>query len=368
MNRLVIELLNLERGKAYGFQEYICNLLNYFYYHRNDINYGRIIIWCKDTEKNFFNQYEDRFEVKGYKYSSYLGRHWLQTTLPFKNKLNKNDLIFSPGNITGVVKRCRIVLTIHDLLFKRKDWLPNKLIRLQREFLVPISIKNADLIVAISKFTKEDIENYYPNAKGKIEVIYNSFNFSKYDGGTATDNVGGYFLSISMNADYKNQKSVLKAFRIYRESGGDKQLVIVGRMNPDSEASREYSRLPQIVKEHIEWKSNISNKELGSIYKGASCFISASKFEGLGMPVVEAMSFDLPVLLSDIPPHREVSMNKAIYFNPSDVEEIAQKMLAMDFVRRGYKDDVREMFSEEKTSAAYIRVFNSLASSNPGID
>lgn len=356
--KLVIELLALHYDKGYGFQQYILNLLDYFYDHRDYILYDDVIIVCKSTEINLLSKYHDRFVIKDFRICNYFHRLIIQTFLPYKLNLINIDLLISPANTSGLIKRCSEVLVIHDLLFKRKEWLPNRLMRWQRRLMMPISIRKADKIVAISEFTKTDIEFFYPKANGKIEVIYNSFNFSKYEDEESTDIQGEYFLAISTNADYKNQKTILKAFYEYCARGGDKFLVLVGKRNDNSEAGQVYGNLPQNIKEKIIWKSNISNGELGTIYRCASCFISASKFEGLGMPVVEAMSLGLPVLLSDIPPHREVSLNKGEYFEPTDDNSLADKMLNMGFERRGYDVDILKVFSENNTSAKYIELIN----------
>lgn len=358
MRRLVIELLSLENGKAYGFHEYIFNLLNYFYQHREKILYDKIIIWCKDASKSSFVKFEDKFEILDFSYESYLKRHWLQSYLPIKYQLNKQDLLFSPGNISGIIKRSSEILTIHDLLFKRKEWLPSKVMRWQRNLLVPISIRKADRIVAISDFTKEDIEHYYPRSKGKIEVIHNSFNFCKFDGNEKADIPHMYFLAISTNADYKNQITIIKAFKRYCENNGDKFLVFVGKLSATSAAANFLYSLPHAIQDRILWKSHISNSELGALYRDSSCFISASKFEGLGMPVVEAMSFGKPVLLSDIPPHREVSLGKAEFFGAMDSEKLSEKMLSMDFSKREYSREIRSLFSETNTSEMYINLIN----------
>ena len=232
--------------------------------------------------------------------------------------------------------------------------------------MIPISIRKADKIVAISQFTKDDIEHFYPKSTGKVQVIYNSFNFGKFDGGEAAHVGADYFIAISTNADYKNQKTILEAFYSYCEKGGEKRLVIIGRLNNETEAGKIYERLSKVVKDRIIWKSNIPNSELGALYRGASCFISASKFEGLGMPVVEAMSFGLPVLLSDIPPHREVSINKGEYFEPTDVDKLADKMLKMSFEKREYVTDIKAMFSEENTSAKYVELINQMYQETSG--
>lgn len=359
MRRLIIELLILEKGKAYGFQEYTFNLLNYFYRHRENILYDKIFIWCKDSSVCLFEKYEDKFEVEGFSYSSYIKRHWLQSYLPVKKHLTKEDLLFSPGNIAGIIKCSKELLTIHDLLFLHKEWLPNRFMRWQRKLLIPISVKKADRIVAISQFTKKEIEENYPKAKGKIEVIYNSFNFDKFNGHNNADRIKDYYLAISNNADYKNLKTILLAFYDYCKSGGELNLVFIGNIQEGSEASFVYNNLPKGVKDRILCKSHISDAELGAYYRGASCFISASKFEGLGMPVVEAMSFGLPVLLSDIPPHREVSMNKGVYFDPNNEKDLSSKMINTHPCKFSYDIAIHDMFSEANTSEKYIALINS---------
>ena len=359
-DRLVIELLVIRKGVSSGYQEYVFNLLNYFYSHRDEIKYERIVIWCNAKEIGAFDAYKDKFEVKGFSVGSYLKRFWLQTILPIKENLTKNDLLFYPGNTSGLIKRSHEILTIHDLLFKRKEWLPIKAMRWQRSIMIPISIKKADRIIAISNFTKDDILHYYSGGKGKIEVVYNSMNFAKFDHERVANTNGNYFLAICSNAYHKNLKTLLKAFGAYCNNGGTMNLFFVGRIGNSGPAYEAYKILPENVKERIITKSGIPNSELGALYENASCYVSASLFEGLGMPVVEAMYYNLPVLLSDIVPHREVSMNLGTYFSPLDSGELAHKMLTIETQKKSYKDKIVKAFSENETSAKYIKHFNSL--------
>ena len=355
--RLVIELLGLHKDKAYGFQQYILNLLDYLYQHRDDIHYDLIILVCKDSERELLARYEEKFDVMTYHVSRFSQRLWLQTCLPFKLRLTNDDLLLSPGNTSGLVKRCPEILVIHDLLFKRRE-LCNFFVRCYRRLYVPISIKKADKIVAISNFTKADVEHYYPIAKGKTEVIYNPIQSWKFDVNETSVINRNYFLAISTSSDYKNQKTIFRSYKAYCEKGGEKHLVIIGIINPKSDAYKEYMGLPSVVRERIIWKGNLSNAELVHLYRHASCYISASKFEGFGMPVAEAMSFGLPVLLSDIPPHREVSQNKGEFFSPTDVNSLASKMLNMTFDRRDDAKDIQTAYADDKTSAIYVDLIN----------
>ena len=358
--RLFIELLLVKKGVSSGYQEYIFNLLNYFRNHRSKILFEQIIVWCKESEKEAFNAYKDVFLIKGFEYSSYFKRLYLQTVLPITEGLTKDDLLFYSGNTTGLIKRSKILLAVHDLLYKRKMWLPNRAMRIHREFYIPVSLRKADIVVAISNFTRDDILHYYPFAKEKVEVVYNSMDFNKFNHQDKPNENGQYFLSICSNAFHKNLQTVFKAFDKYCQNGGENVFVFVGRINNSGVAFETYNSLPEETRNRIKIVSNVSNSELGQLYENAVAYVSASLFEGLGMPIVEAMSYNIPVILSDIPPHREVSLNKGFYFDAEDVNGLAAFMDYLPSEKCDYANEIRTLFSEENTSARYVNIINSL--------
>ena len=94
-------------------------------------------------------------------------------------------------------------------------------------------------------------------------------------------------------------------------------------------------------------------------------YVSASLYEGLGMPVVEALYFGLPTLLSDTIIHREVSLNKAQYFKPMDFEGLGMMMVSNITTIRSkdylLQEELKRMYDEEQTSLKYIEEVNCLA-------
>ena len=111
--------------------------------------------------------------------------------------------------------------------------------------------------------------------------------------------------------------------------------------------------------------------QLASLYKKASAYVSASLYEGLGMPVVEAMYFGLPVILSDTLIHREVSFNEGVYCKCDDVADFCNG-LEISVCNRSSVPDVKERirsrYSEENTAFRYIREFNSLYERDESLD
>lgn len=287
----------------------------------------------------------------------------LQTWMPFHLSLNKRDLVLYTANYSSLIKKATNVLVIHDLLFKRKSLFPYKLMRWQRRFYLPLSMMNADRIVAISRFTKTDIKYYYEKLCGnKIVVIYNYFNFKKYSSVTGNVEKEKCFISVCSNAVHKNTITVLKAFNHYCLVEGTYNLILVGALKKGSVASRYYEQLPDVIKKRIVIYDKISNALLAELYQKSMAYISASLFEGLGMPIVEAMYFNLPVILSDYPVFHEVSFDKGIYFNPLDEADLMEKMLYIqkNSICVQYEEQLMNSYSEQNTSQRYIDLFNEL--------
>ena len=361
--KLVIDLLAFEFGKSYGYQEYIYNLLEYFFDNRDRIKYEDVILVFEKRQYPYFKKYESRFLLRAFSYSSVYKRLLIQTLLPYMLNLNAEDLLFSTGNYSSLLKRSKHLLVVHDLLFFRKKLFPYTLMRIQRHLYMGRSIKLADKIIAISDFTKKDIMKHYYCSASKIEVVYNFFNFKKF-GDKKLQEKHNAFLAVCSSAFHKNTSVILKAFLKYREKGGKYLLFLVGGLKNNKELYGVYQSLPEAVKKNIKIYSHISNSELGKLYEVSNAYISASLFEGLGMPVVEAMYYDLPVILSDLPVLREVSLNRGIYFNPESYDDLSSIMYDFSTHRLSIPkmeiNEVLDKYSEKKTSGKYVEIINGM--------
>lgn len=360
MSNLVINVLAYE-AKSHGFDEYLFNLLTYFYERRELLNFSKIVIVCLESQKTRFVRYDDKFEIKTFDSHSRISTGFIQTFLPLLMGVRRDDVIFYPGNFTSLIKRSKQVLTIHDLLYKRKEWFPYKMLRLQRRIYLPLSIRLSDRIIAISNFTKKDILQKFPYSQGKIDAIYNDFNFNKYP--VINVHRENYFISVCSSAYHKNTITVLKAFNQYVQQGGLFDLIFVGSIKENSVLGIYYNSLSKSVRDRVHVYTNISNEKLSELYYKAKVYISASLFEGLGMPIVEAMYFKLHLILTDDDVFREVSFNKARYINPLDETEISRAMLELQKISKqgmvSYNDELKA-FSSANTSQRYIDLFNSL--------
>lgn len=361
--KLVIDALVYVNKKSYGYQEYLFNLLDFFHSNRNDLFFDQIIIVCDETQVSDFEKYKNKFIIQGYHTPNLIIRFFIQILFPFFLKVKKNDIVLWTANYSSLIKLSKNVLVIHDLLYLRKHLLPNRSMRIQRGFYIPRSIKLADKIVAISDFTKSDIlTNFGFSKQDTIQRIYNYFNFEKY---ASSNNeiinppLYEYFLCVSSTAYHKNVITIIKAFENYCKYESNRLLYIVGGLG-NNQAGNYFTSLSEDIKQRIVFLKNLSNAELGVYFQNSTAYISASYFEGLGMPIVEAMYFNTALIISDLEVHREITENNAIYFNPNCFEELSDRMIKFAKKSENTKSFVLDKFSNDNTSNQYIKLLNSI--------
>jgi len=361
---LVIDALGYKKNKAFGYQEYLFNLLNYFYENREQLLFDKIIIVCISSQVVDFDKYKGRFDVYGLKVSNIVTRLFAQQIFPYKLKLSRQDTILFTGNYSALFKSCAHVLVIHDLLYIRKKYFPYFFMRIQRKIYIPRSVSIANAVIAISDFTKNDIIN---NIKGsfpqKIHKVYNYFDFDKFSKVDVNQERivrEKYFLSVSSSSFHKNTITILKAYLNYSKQSASTHLCLVGSLNNNEDVYSFYNRLDEKIKNRIHIFKNISNVELRNLYENCEAYISSTLFEGLGMPIVEAMYFNVPVILSDIDICREISDNNAIFFNPDSADELSHIMIKFKKEKVKSREFVLDKFSEKNTSERYLEIINEI--------
>lgn len=370
--RLIIELIGFAHGKSYGYEEYIFNLLRDFKRNRSQIKASEIIIVCHEDQKEYFSPILcDGTSVFTVKYSNIIERQWQSEVIPKKLELTEKDLIFYPGDFMPLRRNMtKTLMVVHDLLFMYNQLCENtlyfKLFRLKQYLYELQGIRKANKVIAISNFTRNDILKKISHvSSSKIETIYNYFCFDKYDYNEERkigDLAYPYILSVCAGNKHKNHRVLLESFSMLASQDDNIHFVLVGSIHAD--ALSYYENLPINVKNRFHLMKHISNADLAYLYTNAKLYVSASLFEGLGMPVVEALYFGLPVILSDIEVHREISFNKAIYFKSDSAVDLYQKEKEVIEGKSEYpiidKKMIIERYSASNTSMKYIDVINKL--------
>ncbi|OGH05973.1 MAG: hypothetical protein A2W22_03535 [Candidatus Levybacteria bacterium RBG_16_35_11] len=295
---------------------------------------------------------------------------WTLTDLSKKLSSDKKvlDVFFSPTHYLPLRVPMPCVISILDVsylyfpeLFKKKDLYKLKL-------WGRYSIKRADKVLTISKSSKNDIINEYKLKPEKVAVTYPGIReilktSMKEDLVEKFGIKGDYILFVGTLQPRKNIKRLIEAFSRLKT---DLELVIVGKKGWMYEeilnAPKEYG-----ISDKVRFLDSVTNEDLPSLYKNALCFILPSLYEGFGLPILEAMQYGCPVITSSISSLPEAAGEAALYVNPEDVDDIAQKLEKMindsnlreDLIKKGY-EQVKK-FSWEKTAKETLNVLEEVA-------
>lgn len=220
------------------------------------------------------------------------------------------------------------VITLHDLIIYHfmtgeASTLPLPLYRVKhiayKSLLTRVS-KTAKKIIVPLDATKKDVVKLFPNTKDNIVVTKEGFDKDLNKNGTVPDEIKllsneKYFLYVGNAYPHKNVKKLINAFKKWNTK--EVKLILVGKDD------YFYSKLREnVINENIVFLNNVSDAELAMFYKSSLALVNPSLMEGFGLPVLEAMSLNSPVLVSDIPAFREVCGDAAIYFDPKNEDEI----------------------------------------------
>jgi len=240
--------------------------------------------------------------------------------VPLLKKSKNLDLIIFQ-NFPPFFGRFKKINYIHDIIFEDR---PDFFSFLEKIYFSPMKYlsNKADLIITISKNEKERIlrKNYSTN----VEYVYHGVDRSLHDfSDLEIESINlpdKYILAVGRLNIRKNLSTLIKSFALIDDQ--DIKLVIVG----EKSWKNENILIEDSVKSRIVFFENVSNKELGLIYSKAHIFCFLSIDEGFGLPIIEAMSFGIPTILSDCSVMPEVAENAGIKVDPMNTEDIRKSI------------------------------------------
>ena len=274
-------------------------------------------------------------------------------------------------------KKTKIITIIHDISFNFFPHLIKFTDLIFLKLLIPVSLKKADKIIAVSQFTKDEIIKYYRIKPEKIEWIHNAigdeFLGREYSPKELKETRKKYnlpekfILYLGTMQPRKNLPFLIEAYaRIKKRLGGVK-LVLVGSKNSNNFDQGIYKMIDKLsVNKDVIFPGFIEEDDKVKIYKLADIFVFPSLYEGFGIPVLEAMSQGVPVIVADIPCIREVAREAAVYFNPRILANLEEKLYTVfiqkdvreKFIQLGFKRI--QFFSWRKTAEKMLIIYNNI--------
>jgi len=328
-----------------------------------------------------------------------------QFCLPKILKREKLDFIHFPHWNIPLFYKEKFVVTIHDLILyhypsrKASTLSPITyfLKNLTYKFVLHHSVKKAKYIFTPSEFTKQDIINTLHIPADKITVTYlaptdlgikftplnpakpefrdernyltgvNPVSSIKYTNGNVLSKhniTKPYLLYVGVAYPHKNLGRLVNAWKMFEEKNKNFQLVLVGKKN------YFYDRLinSDVFKQckNIVFTDFVSDKELSELYQNATAYIFPSLYEGFGLPPLEAMQYNIPVISSNTSCLPEILDESVLYFNPQNEQDIYSKIsmiLTQPEIRQKLINNIPNIlanYSQNNTSKITLSVYQKM--------
>lgn len=202
-------------------------------------------------------------------------------------------------------------------------------------------------IITVSEFSKNRIMDILHAKSNKIAVIYDglsecfcNFKYDKSEEGKAIKKYNlpeKYLLCLSTLEPRKNLRLLIDVYvKLIEEKKTDLDLLLAGRKGWLIDDL--LNNLPKNVTEKIHFTGFVDDEHLPYIYKNAEYFIFPSMYEGFGVPPIEAMSMETPVISSNATSLPEVLKDAAVYFENNDKESLYNTILSTQEIKENEKD------------------------------
>jgi glycosyltransferase involved in cell wall biosynthesis len=264
---------------------------------------------------------------------------WNLWTLPRYLRKNPVD-VYHTQYITPffVPRKIKIVTTIHDISF---NFFP-KYIKWTDLFflktLIPISLWRADKVIAVSEFTRGELMKYYKVDRAKADCVHNAVSEDYFEKEITSQNLQAvrkkydlpekFILYVGTLQPRKNLTALIEAYAKIKNEIPRLKLVLGGKRS----ARNFDKRIDKAIKKYsldsdVIFPGFIAEADKKAVFAAAEMFCFPSLYEGFGIPVLEAMAAGIPAIASNIPAHREVAGEAALFFSPENAGELSGKII-----------------------------------------
>jgi len=286
---------------------------------------------------------------------------WTQGRLSWEMLVKRPDVLFVPAHALPLIHPKRSVVTIHDIGYKEDkalyskekigyktrflDWLIllltfGKYRATSLDYLdwsTGFALKCAKKIITISNFSKAEILKYYKKTDPKkIKVVYNGYNKKLFHSNDNPKKLSSVLDAYGIERPYifyvgrlekkKNIAALIEAYALARQNHGLKQkLYLIG------DASFGYDEIKYLINEFsLEGEAVatgwVEETHLPYIFRGAEAFVFPTKYEGFGIPLLQAMASGTPIVASKVAAIPEIAGSATLLFDPENVYDMSEKI------------------------------------------
>lgn len=258
-------------------------------------------------------------------------RHFFLVPLVLRRK-GFDAVVEMTQSVPFLFKKYRLAAVVTDLTpLKYPRWFPHPLLTyLRHATLLRLAFARCDRIAAISESTKNDVERCYGISGKKISVIplgYDKTAYRDIDVSATYGIKGPFILSVGTFQPRKNYPLLIRAFDEMLRSGGCEEisLVIIGQLGWKYTETFDACE-NAVFKDRIFLLHEIGDEELSNFYDKCMFFVYPSLYEGFGLPIVEAMAFGKPVIISNTSSMAEFPVDEVFKVEPTSRIELMNRM------------------------------------------
>jgi glycosyltransferase involved in cell wall biosynthesis len=281
------------------------------------------------------------------------------------------DLLHCPHYNVPYFHKGRMVVTIHDLThLAHRDFVPNRLAYYYARVMLKAAAHHARQVITVSQFSKKCICGSLDVPSEKVHAIPYGVPKRILQSGPIDMAALGklkvtapYVLFVGLLKPHKNVQALLRAFaRLPEQLRTSHQLVVAGKLDSCYPALRQLSRELSLGR-RVVFTGHVTDEELRALYAGAKVFALPSLNEGYGLPVLEAMAYGVPVVVSNISSLPEVAGDAGILVDPRDDQAISTalaRVLSDEPLRRDLGERGRQRahsFSAREFALKHLEVY-----------
>jgi glycosyltransferase involved in cell wall biosynthesis len=325
---------------------------------------GSVTVFTNSAAARRLDLSHPRISVRGFDVEALAARvAWSQFVFPFLAR--GFDVAHSVGNVASLLRRGPQVVTVHDLCHKV---LPQRFGLSKRGYLsAGFALSTAfsrSRFACVSASTERDLIRYYPAARGRTMFVHSA---SKFEPSTVAGERSG-LLFVGTLEPGKNLVRAFEALRLLKQRGLSPELRIAGAKGWKQSGLPALARSLGIA-DQVRFLGSVDEASLRRLYRESEALLFPSRYEGFGLPTLEAQSQGCLVVAADNSCMREVGGEGAAYFRDDDAEDFARvtEVLLRDAAARERLrslglENVRR-FSWEKTASAMLAEFQAAARS-----
>ena len=267
-------------------------------------------------------------------------RLWTQLRLSLEFATRPQpDVLFVPSHTVPLIHPKATVVTVHDLGFRSHPEYYTTSERLFQEFALWQATRSARRLIAISNTTRSDILEHARIPSNRVQTIYHGIDRDQFHPqriGELPSNeqraASPYIYTVGRLEAKKNTPLLIRAFRILAERYHlPHHLVLAGKPGTHgySEVQQALAELPAEIRNRVHCIGYVPDDAHASWLRHAAAFVFPSGFEGFGMPLLEAMASEIPIIASRSSSIPEIVADAGILVNPTRAEAIAEGIAAV---------------------------------------